>query len=835
MVQRNRVLGYGVLFALVIGTTPASADRPVYQDPRAPLEARVADALSRLTLQEKIDLLSGDETGFNTKPVTRLGIPAIHMTDGPLGVRNDLPTTAFPAGIALAATFAPSLVGQASSAMGEEARALGKDMLLGPCIDISRNPFGGRNFESFGEDPFLTGELAKGYLLGVKRAGVLPSVKHFAVNDQEINRMTVNVVIDERTLQEIHIRAFHEAIKAGAWTVMAAYNKINGKYASENDVLLDQILKQKWGFRGFVVSDWEATHSTVDAANSGLDLEMPVTKFFGQPLMEAVTSRAVSMEKINDKASRILRAIFAVGLFDANPASRPAPNVVGNAAHLAIAREVANKSAVLLKNDGILPIAGIKRLAVIGAGGRFPRIAGGGSSEVTPTNSKSPLQSLTERLPGVDVQYAVGAPLEGDFVSIPSSSFSPTADSRVSGLNGEYFDNMNLEGTPKVSRLDSQIDFHFGNDAPAPGIPNQHYSVRWTGFFHPTETRDYVFAARSDDGTRLYVNDKLVVDAWYNRGDEVSKATVSLVAGQPAKIRMEYYQNEGGAVAGLGFGDAATDQLGQAERLAAASDAVVLFAGTSDHFESEAQDKDDFGLPGMQDELIRRVVAANPRTVVVLNGGNPIAMPWLSTLHGLIETWFYGQEGADAIADILVGRVNPSGKLPVSFPKRWEDSPAFGHYPNDPGKTDEVTYAEGIYVGYRHYDTRKVEPQFPFGHGLSYSSFTYANLVVAPTDSGFTATFDLTNSGKVDGDEVAQLYVSPHGAKVDRPEQELKAFQRVALKAGETKHVTLSLSRDSFSYYSVAAHDFVADSGAYGIRVGSSSRDVRVQTVVTLP
>ncbi|MGZ3652711.1 MAG: glycoside hydrolase family 3 protein [Bdellovibrionota bacterium] len=804
------------------------------------------DLLPRLTLEEKIDLLSGDETGFNTKANTRLGIPAVHMTDGPLGVRNDHPTTAFPSGIAMASTFEPALIGQASKAMAMEARALGKDMLLGPCIDISRNPFGGRNFESFGEDPYLTSELVKGYLGGIRAGGVLPSVKHFAVNDQEINRMTVNVVIDERTLQEIHLRAFHEAVKAGAWTVMAAYNRINGHYASENNELLNEILKKKWGFRGFVVSDWDATHSTVEAANAGLDLEMPNTKYFGSPLLAAVQTRAVSENTIDDKVSRILRAIFAVGLFDASPTSRPALGVVGNSEHLAIARKVAEESLVLLKNEPVngaplLPLnpSHLRKLAVIGAGGMYARVAGGGSSEVTPTKVKSPLQALQERLPGVEVHYAVGAPLDGDFDTIPSEFWSPLPDARERGLKGEYFDNMNLEGKPKVTRLDPKIDFAFGVDPPAPGLTNEKYSVRWTGYFHPEETKRYVFALRSDDGSRLYVNDQLVIDTWYDHGDKVTTGAVNLVAGKPAKVRVEYFQDKGGAVAALGLDESQPDELGRAVRLAAASDAVVLFAGTSDHFESEAQDKDNMNLPGNQDELIRQVVAANPRTIVVLNGGNPVAMPWLGNVKALAQAWFPGQEGSDATAEILLGQLSPSGKLPVSFPKRWEDAAAFGHYPNDPGKQDEVTYAEGVFVGYRHFDTHHVEPNFPFGHGLSYSSFRYGNLTVRTTrplasDPAVEVSFDLTNDGRVPAAEVAQLYVRPEGAKVARPEQELKAFQRVSLQPGETRHITFALNHDAFAYYSVDTHDWKADPGHYGLSVGSSSRDERSNARVDL-
>lgn len=822
----------------------ATSPTALYRDPSQPVEARVSDALARLQLEEKIDLLSGDETGFATKANTRLGIPSIRMTDGPFGVRSGQ-ATAFPSGIAMGATFDPDLIQAAAAAMAVETKALGHDMLLGPCVNISRHPFGGRNFESFGEDPFLTTQLALGYLRGIQSEGVIPSTKHLVLNDQEHKRMFINSVADERTMHEIYFPPFLAAVKNGTATIMAAYNKVNGHWASENHDLLTTLLKEKWGFQGLVVSDWWATHSTVAAARAGLDLEMPNAIYFGNPLLEAVRKGEVSETLINDKVSRLLRVIFATGHFDSVNAARPPRSVVGSNEHLAVALRTAEGSLVLLKNApgtngrSVLPLAkeNLRKVAVIGAGARHARIGGGGSSMVNPTWVQTPLEALREVAPQVDWRFSLGAPLRGDFAAVPSGWWTAEPNTAVRGVRGDYFANPDLFGVPAFSRIDPNIDFDWGWNAPGLKVGVEKFSVSWSGYLQPTD--DFHLTVRSDDGVRLFINDEIVLDAWNDHAERVDVIPFPLLAGKTYKIRMEYYQGGGSAMAGLGRQEDNKEALDAAVRLAAQAEVAVVFAGLSRFYEGETLDLTSMNLPDNQDELIRRVSAANPNTIVVLQGGNPIAMPWLSQVKGVLFGWYGGQEGSEAIARALVGEVNPSGKLPVSFPKSWEEAAAYGYYPEDIGTPDQVTYAEGIYVGYRHFDKKKIEPLFPFGYGLSYTNFTYGNLRVKALSATaenpkVEVLVDVTNTGAVAGAEVAQLYVSELSPSVDRPERELKGFTKTVLQPGEKKTLRLELDRAAFAFYDVNRHDWAVDAGAFTVNIGSSSRDLPLSATVTL-
>lgn len=818
----------------------ASIGAPLYLDKNASLESRVQDLLPRLTLKEKISLMSGDETGFNTKAIPRLSIPAIHMTDGPVGVRFGQ-ATAFPSGISYGATFNPSLMREVAKAMGIETRALGFDMLLGPCIDISRNPFGGRNFESFGEDPYLTSRIAEAYVEGLQGEGVLASTKHYAMNDQEHKRFTINVVADERTMHEIHLPAFEAAVTAGTWSVMAAYNKINGFHATENAYLLNDVLKNKWGFRGFVVSDWVSVHSTVAAANNGLDLEMPTPDFFDDKLVSAVKKGHVSEATINDHVARILRANIGSGLFDSAKERKKNPSLVSNPANLAVALEAAEQSIVLLKNEAdsagqkLLPLPEKNmKIALLGPGAFHPRSSGGGSSLVNPTREPSPLRVLQARLPNSKIQYSAGGVvMGGDFTPIPAELWTVAARSSEHGIKGEYFSNRNLEGRPAVTRIDPTINFDWGWNPPANGVPMENFSIRWTGYLHPRESGPMRFLVRSDDGARLFVDDKLIYDDWTNHGDRTVDVPFTVDAGRTYKVRMEYYDGGDTAIAGLGFSLEKDSGLKDAVALAAKSDVAIIFAGMSRAYEGEELDRKTMKLPDGQDELIREVVKVNPNTIVVINGGNPVEMPWINTVRAVAYAWYPGQEGAEATVNTLLGISNPSGKLPVSFPKRWEDAAAYGHYPEDPENSEEVTYAEGIYVGYRHFDSKNVEPLFPFGHGLSYTNFAYSGMRTSRLDSGeVVVEFTLKNTGSRAGAEVAQLYVRPLKPSVDRPFQELKSFSRVELAPGESRQVVFYLPPRAFAYYSAEKHDWQLDSGDYELRVGASSRDIRLMETV---
>lgn len=819
------------------------AETPVYLDPKAHYEERAQDALARLTLDEKIGLVSGDETGFATRAIPRLGIPSIQMTDGPLGARADVPTTAYPSGIALAATWDTHVLRAAAKSMAHEANALGKDMLLGPCIDIARHPFGGRNFESFGEDPHLTSMLTRAYLEGIQAEGLLPSTKHFAMNDQEHKRMTINVIAEERAMQEIHLRAFQEAVNAGTWSIMASYNKLNGFWATENHDLLTRILKRQFGFKGFVVSDWGAVHSTVESANAGLDLEMPVTDFWGEKLLAAVNEGKVSLSILDDKVLRIFRALFASGRFEAQKVPRPGMEVIGGKDSLDIARTAAEGGIVLLKNEGnILPFdsSRVKKIAVIGAGAVSPRIGGGGSSMVNPTRRPSPLDELKARMPGTEISWAVGVRLDGDMDVISPELWTVAPGSREHGLNAEYFRNKELAGAPALTRVDASIDFNWGMNPPAPGFGQENFSVRWTGWLTPKETREYRFSTRADDGVRLFLDGQPLIDEWHDQGPTVHTARARLEAGHAYQVRLEYYQAAGGATAQLGFsGDNAKD-LRDAVALAASADLALVFAGTSENYEGEGGDRASMDMPESQNELIAAIAAANPNTVVVINAGNPVTMPWLQSVRGLFYAWFPGQEGAPALAGLLIGAANPSGKLPVTLYERWEDSPAFGHYPEDPGAPDQVTYAEGLFVGYRWFDSKtSVAPLFPFGFGLSYTTFRYSNLFLQLVNNGAAEPqvlvgFDVANTGTRAGSEVAQIYVRERSPAVERPFQELKAFRKVKLAPGEKRHLSFLLDKRAFAYYSVERAGWEVNPGAFELRIGGSSRDPAIVTGVEL-
>jgi len=716
-----------------------------YRDAALPPEKRVADLLSRMTLEEKAAMLAGSgwmESASNE----RLGIPAIKMADGPMGVRawygssaitnaanaaTVVTSTSFPAGETMAATWDPDLVEREGVVIGQEVKALGRDMILGPTVNINRVPLWGRNFEGYGEDPFLTSRLAVAYVRGVQSEGVIPSVKHFAANNEEYERHRIDAQIDERTLHEIYLPAFKAAVEeADAWTVMSAYNLVNGVHCGENPILLNDILRKEFGFKGFVVSDWGSTYSTAATVNAGMDLEMPggdpMRSFIARPealgngsgagwltadkVLAAVKAGEITEATLDRNVERILRVIFVSGLFD-HP--HVATGIVDTPEQRAVALEGATEGIVLLKNTAGLPSSNapllpldakkIHSIAVIGPNAGVARTGGGGSSLVRPKQAITPEEGIRAVAgAGVKVTYALGVGMEGE---------TPEQDS--------------------------------------------------------TEAR--------------------------------------------ARLRKE------------------------AADAAAQSDVAILVVGRYPRLESESFDVATMDLPAGQDELIEAVEAANPHTIVVLNTGDPVTMTrWIDKTPALVLMGYGGQEGGKALANILFGVANPSGKLPVTMPKHFEDSPAYGHYP---GEHLKVNYAEGIYVGYRYYDTKKVEPQFPFGFGLSYTTFEYHGLDVHSSriDSKEpTVTVTVKNTGSRAGAEVVELYLHDGHSKIDRPEHELKGFRRVELKPGESKQVEFWLRRQDFSYWSPDKKSWVADAGAFEVQVGGSSRNIQLKAPLEL-
>jgi beta-glucosidase len=821
---------------LLTGTCTMVAVALVRAQSADQIEQKIDALINQLTLDEKITLLGG--TGFASPAIPRLAIPALTMTDGPVGVRSGR-STAFPASIALGATWNPVLAGEYGKAIAEEARAKQKYMLLGPCININRVPQGGRSFESFGEDPYLMSRLVVDYVRGVQSQGIAACTKHFATNNQEYERLTISTEISERALREIYLPAFMAAVQEGGTLgIMSAYNKLNGIYCSEDPFLLDDILKKEWGFEGMIVSDWGAVHSTVGTANAGLDIEMPHGTHLNVDSLKGPIARGeVKVSAIDAKIRRTLRVIFRIGLFEKKRV--PDTSIVGGKAHRDLARTIGAQGMVLLKNDEhVLPLdaSSIRTLAVIGPNAAILRSGGGGSALVEPTNAVSPLDALRAKLGSkVELLYAKGCEMPGEMITVASSALHPPGSPGTRGLKGEYFPNKTLEGEPVFTRLDETVNFDWSSEAPAPGVSKENYSVRWTGTITAPADGEYDLGVRSDDGSRLWLDSVLLIDNWSDHATETRMAHVKMAGGKPHDIQIEFYQASGASIVQLGWHNQSERLLDNAVAAAKRADAVLLFVGNSAEIESEGFDRSSIALPAGQDQLVESVLAANPKTVVVLNTGAPVLMPWIGRASAVLEAWFPGQEGGDATCDILFGRVNPSGKLPVTFPAAWEDCPA---YPTYPGKDGKTHYDEGIFVGYRHFDQRGIEPLFPFGHGLSYTTFRYSQMSVKPAPRGkdyvCEVSVDVKNTGKREGTETVQIYVSDVRSSIPRPPKELKGFAKVMLRPGELQRVAIRLPRSAFTYWNPGTKEWTLEPGTFFISAGSSSRDLRETSAITL-
>ena len=804
---------------------------------KADIESRVDSILSKMTTDEKIEILGGIND-FDTRPIPRLGIPSLRMSDGPMGVHDYGLTTAYPAGIALAASWDVDLAHRFGVAMGKDARARGVHFILGPGMNIYRAPMNGRNFEYFGEDPFLASRMAVNDINGIQEQGVIAVAKHFAGNNSEFARMTLSSDIDERTLREIYLPAFEASVKeAHIGAVMDAYNLVNGVYMTANTHLNIDILKKDWAFNGVLMSDWGATHDGVAAANGGMDLEMPSPSFMNRDaLLPALKDGRVSMATVDDKVRRTLRTAIAFGFFD-----RPQtdPNIaLYNQEGRQLALDEARGGMVLLKNQGnLLPLDEnkLKTIAVIGPNAYPAVIGGGGSSETKPFQAVSFLEGISDHVGTiVNVLYDVDLPVLDE---VFEKSEFVTAPGGESGLKAEYFSNQELAGPPALTRVDLHVHFDWGEGSFEPGQPVDHFSVRWTGYFIPKESADYQFFTSADDGVRLYIDDERVIDDWLPQSQTLATATRHLEAGKPYKVRVEYFEDVGSAIVGMGVTRADAFVGVKTKALAAKADAVIVCVGFDSKTESEGADR-PFQLPGGQDELIRQISAVNKNTIVVLTaGGNVDMTKWIDQVPVVLHTWYPGQEAGTALAQIIFGDYSPSGKLPASFERRWEDNPVYHTY--YPAKGDShVQYSEGVFVGYRGYDRSQTKPLFPFGFGLSYTTFAYSNLSLTPkagtVDQPITVTFDVKNTGHREGAEVAELYVADPHASVPRPVKELKGFAKVNLKRGESKRVTLHLDRRSFSFYDVAKKDWNAEPGPFTILIGSSSDKIQLQDTFSL-
>ena len=808
------------------------------------IEQRVETLLSQLTLKEKISLLSGKDI-WNTVPIERLGIPSIMMTDGPHGVRASNPevgrqvgpTTAFPTGIAMGASWNPALIERVGQALGEETRGMGCDVLLSPCVNIMRYPLGGRNFETYAEDPYLAGRTAVAYINGVQSRGVGTSLKHYALNNYEIERFRASTRVDERTMREIYLPAFEMAVKdARPWTVMCAYNRINGVYASEHEYLLKTILKNEWGFEGAVISDWGAVHSVFASIQNGLDLEMPGPVKYYKLLHEAVDNWQIDEAAITEAARRVLRLIARTGQLDGTVSV----GAVNTPEHQALARALAEDSITLLKNDdGVLPLLPekLKTIAVIGPNALPAVIEGGGSSKVEPPYRVAPLEALQARLgSSVTIEYERGC----DNYDVPFDVAHEWLGEN--GLTGAFFAAADFSGEPVFTKDRYWPEFWFHTAwSPMPVPP---LAVRWEGRLTVPATGTYRFNLIHSGTMRVFVNDEQLLDhtaASGFFGAQPAQALRTLNAGETVTLRLEYVRDPQDEIIfyklglGLHFEPGQDPRFDRALALAQKADVVLFFGGMPEAYESEGYDLAHMNLPGGQNALIAALVKANPKTVVVLNNGIPVTMPWADAVPAIVEAFYPGQENGHAVTRILLGEVNPSGKLPVTFPKRLQDSPAHinASYPG----AREVNYGEGIFVGYRYFDKVDLEPLFPFGHGLSYTTFAYSDLKVAASvqpGAPIEVAVTVTNTGPRAGQEVVQIYISDSQSALPRPPKELKAFTKVALEPGASETVTFTLPPRALMFYDPHFKHWVAEPGEFTVLAASSSRDVRLRATFNL-
>lgn len=817
-------------------TSSVHSQSPAASDPAT--ENRVDSLLKQLTLEEKIDLIGGVDD-FYIRAVPKIGLPRLKMADGPVGVRNYGPATVF-GGIGLAATWDPSLAQQVGKIIGEDARARGVHFMLGPGVNIYRAPMNGRNFEYFGEDPFLASRTAVGYIKGVQGEGVSATIKHYMGNNSEFDRHNSDSIIDKRTMREIYLPVFEAAVKeAHVGAIMDSYNLVNGVHMSQNGHLNDDVVKKDWGFSGIVMSDWDATYDGVAAANGGLDLEMPSGTFMNRAtLLPAIKSGKVSEATIDDKVRRILRTAIRFGWLDRDQADLSIPLL--NPEGRRVALVAAEASIVLLKNDGnLLPFdkSRIRSIAVIGPDA-YPAVpAGGGSAEAKPFVGISYLEGIANEL-GADakVYYDRGIPALDEIAN--HTDFTTTAAGGKPGLKAEYFTNATLSGTPSVTRVDGHVNYQ-----PATGDSGSsgEVSVRWTGFFTPLAAGNYIVFVQGpgeNGGYRLVIDKKTVFDNWKQWYAFVSETSVKLTAG-PHAIELDYYANGGWGKTVANFGIVQPESLvtAEAKALAAKVDAVVLAVGFDPSTEGESSDR-EFQLPPGQGELIHEISSINKNAVAVVTSGGGVEMSsWIDSVPALLEAWYPGQEGGSALAHVLFGDVNPSGKLPISIERRWEDNAAHeSYYPNAGG--EKVKYTEGIFLGYRHFDKSGIKPLFPFGFGLSYTTFEYKNVSVSLAASSgepqVVVAFDLTNTGSRPGSEIAEVYVGDGHAPVPTPVKELKGFSKVDLNPGETKHVQVTLDRRAFSYYDVKDHRWSVPPGDFTIYVARSAEQIELTGRVTL-
>ena len=794
-----------------------------------------------MTLAEQVSILSGDAF-WTVNPIDRLGIGTLRVTDGPNGARGSdfiggTTAAAFPVGIAIGATWDPELAYEIGGAIADEVKSKGAHVSLAPTVNIHRSVTNGRNFECYSEDPELTAALAVQYIKGLQDKGISATIKHFAGNESEIERTTMSSEIDERSLREVYLRPFEDAVKkAGTWGIMSSYNKINGTYAAEHHWLLTEVLRDQWGYDGIVMSDWFGSRTTAPTVNAGLDLEMPgPTRDRGDKLIAAVKDGAVSADTVRTRAINMVRLMQRVGsLWDHRALAEVADN---KPEHRALIRRAGAEGAVLLKNDNAtLPLTkDIGKVAVIGPNAKEAQIMGGGSAMLNPHYRVSPYDALVDRLGADRIIYERGC---------TNHRWEPmlSTDTIV-----EYFDNVDLSGDAVFTETVNITTMFWLPPFAGGKVDPTKFSARLRTKYTATETAPHLLGLHSAGYSRAFINGTLVVDAWSNwtkgrtmfeEGCDEITGPYDMVAGQEYEITVEFAAKPSDNLILSGVRYGISRPLGDAEIAAAAkaaaqADVAVVFVGRNGEWDTEGSDLLDIDLPGRQDDLVRAVTAANPNTVVVLQTGGPVVMPW--TAPAILQAWYPGQEAGNAITDVLFGDVEPTGRLPQSFPMSWADNPTHSQDPEVyPGLDGKVRYEEGVFIGYRHYEKLGIDPMYAFGHGLGYTTFDMGKITATVTGDSVDVYVDVTNTGDRDGTTVVQIYVGEPDAPIARPAKQLQAFEKVTVAAGQTRSVSLSLSMRDFAYFDVANTCWTVTGGTYVISAGFSAARIGSQTHVHL-
>ena len=823
---------------------------------------RVATLLAALTLDEKAALTAGADM-FSTPPIERLAIPAVRLTDGPNGARGavlpgESPETSVcvPCGSALGATWDPDLVERIGALLGTETRRRACRVLLAPTVNLHRSPLAGRNFECYSEDPLLSGALAAAFVRGAQSQGVATTVKHFVGNDAEFERLTMNSVIDERTLRELYLVPFEWAVReGGSLGVMTGYNRVNGTWCAEHGDLL-ATLRDEWGFEGFVVTDWYSVASPDASSAAGLDLEMPGPgRAYGPTLAAAVEAGEVPEATLDLLVTRLLSVYERIGALD--DTGDEVSTSVDEPTDRALTREAAAAAIVLLTNDGVLPLdpGALRRVAVIGPNADRAVIMGGGSARVMPGYLTTPLAALSERLgDGVEVVHEPGVDITR---TAPPLALDLTYEFSAGAGGGDGIDPAAVVKTELRSTAEL---FTFG---PPPDVP-EGFTLRVTGTYVPAASGLFELSLIQAGGTRVTIDGQVVLDgiadppppgrSFFGGGSAKAAATVELEAGRPVEVAIDFEATGTKGIHAFKVGGRTLlpdDAIARATSAAADADVAIVVVGTDHEWESEGGDRTSWALPGDQRELIRQVCGANPRTVVLVNAGAPVDLSWVEQPAAVAQIWFGGQEMAAAVAAVLVGDADPGGRLPTTQPEAVEHNPSFGNFP---GESDEVRYGEGLLMGYRWYEARRLPVRFPFGHGLSYTTFSLGEPVLsaATFTDGDTLTVDVavTNTGDRSGSEVVQCYVAPDERRVTRPVKELRSFAKVHLGPGESTTVTMTLDRRAFAYWDLGTQEgpeihermpmggrpaadavrrepgWRVDPGAYTLHIGASSADI---------